>query len=123
MANFGRDFENSKLWVLQSGEVPLDQSYSLTYGDSLDGLGIGQIIGIPSATMGFMVTAGYKNSWNTQEGLRQTGDLQSQGGTVNVIVKDNKTFRSTSNDITAYAMAVLGVETDLSELKLSLIHI
>ena len=123
LANFGRDFENSRLWVIQSGEVPLDQSYSLTYGDSLDGLGIGRIIGIPSATMGFMVTGGYKNSWDTQEGLRQTGDLQSQGGTVNVIVKNNKTFRSTSNDITAYAMAVLGVETDLSELKYTGLYI
>ena len=123
LANFGRDFENSRLWVIQSGEVPLDQSYSLTYGDSLDGLGIGRIIGIPSATMGFMVTGGYKNSWDTQEGLRQTGDLQSQGGTVNVVVQNNKTFRSTTNDITAYAMAVLGVETDLSELKYTGLYI
>ncbi|MFL2753464.1 MAG: TonB-dependent receptor plug domain-containing protein [Gammaproteobacteria bacterium] len=124
LANFGRDFENSKLWVLQSGEVPLDQSYSLTYGDSFDGLGIDQIIGIPSATMGFMVTGGYKNSWDTQEGIRQTGDLQNQGdGTVNVVVQNDKTFRSTTNDITAYAMAVLGVETDLSELKYTGLYI
>ncbi len=128
LANFGRNFENSRLWVIQSGEVPLDQSYSLTYGDSFDGSGgifggIGQTIGIPSATMGFMVTGGYKNSWDTQEGLRQTGDLQSQGGTVNVVVQNNKTFRSTTNDITAYAMAVLGVETDLSELKYTGLYI
>ena len=123
LANFGRDFENSKLWVIQSGDVPLDQSYSLTYGDSLDGLGIDQIIDIPSATMGFMVTGGYKNSWDTQEGIRQTGDLQNVGGTVNVIVQNDKTFRSTTNDITAYAMAVLGVETDLSELKYTGLYI
>ncbi len=123
LANFGREFENSKLWVIQSGEVPLDESYSLTYGDSLDGLGIDQIINIPSATMGFMVTGGYKNSWDTQEGIRQTGDLQSQGGTVNVVVQNDKTFRSTTNDITAYAMAVLGVETDLSELKYTGLYI
>ena len=123
LANFGRDFENSKLWVIQSGDVPLDQSYSLTYGDSLDGLGIDQIINIPSATMGFMVTGGYKNSWDTQEGIRQTGDLQNVGGTVNVIVQNDKTFRSTTNDITAYAMAVLGVETDLSELKYTGLYI
>ncbi len=123
LANFGREFENSKLWVIQSGEVPLDESYSLTYGDSLDGLGIDQIINIPSATMGFMVTGGYKNSWDTQEGIRQTGDLQSQGGIVNVVVQNNKTFRSTTNDITAYAMAVLGVETDLSELKYTGLYI
>ncbi len=123
LANFGREFENSKLWVIQSGDVPLDESYSLTYGDSLDGLGIDQIINIPSATMGFMVTGGYKNSWDTQEGIRQTGDLQSQGGIVNVVVQNNKTFRSTTNDITAYAMAVLGVETDLSELKYTGLYI
>jgi TonB-dependent receptor len=123
LANFGREFENSKLWVIQSGEVPLDESYSLTYGDSLDGLGIDQIINIPSATMGFMFTGGYKNSWDTQEGIRQTGDLQSSGGAVNVIVQNDKTFRSTTNDITAYAMAVLGVETDLSELKYTGLYI
>ena len=123
LANFGREFENSRLWVIQSGDVPLDQSYSLTYGDSLDGLGIDQIINIPSATMGFMVTGGYKNSWDTQEGIRQTGDLQNVGGTVNVIVQNDKTFRSTTNDITAYAMAVLGVETDLSELKYTGLYI
>ena len=123
LANFGREFENSKLWVIQSGEVPLDESYSLTYGDSLDGLKIDQIINIPSATMGFMVTGGYKNSWDTQEGIRQTGDLQNVGGTVNVIVQNDKTFRSTTNDITAYAMAVLGVETDLSELKYTGLYI
>ena len=124
LANFGRDFENSKLWVIQSGDVPLDQSYSFTYGDNLDGLAIDQIIDIPSATMGFMVTAGYKNSWDTQEGIRQTGDLQNQGdGTVNVVVQNDKTFRSTTNDITAYAMAVLGVETDLSELKYTGLYI
>ena len=123
LANFGRDFENSKLWVIQSGDVPLDQSYSFTYGDNLDGLAIDQIIDIPSATMGFMVTAGYKNSWDTQEGIRQTGDLQNQSGIVNVVVQNDKTFRSTTNDITAYAMAVLGVETDLSELKYTGLYI
>ena len=93
LANFGRDFENSKLWVLQSGDVPLDQSYSVTYGDTLDGLGIDKLINDPSATMGFMFTSGLKSSWDTQEGIRQTGDLQSQGGIVNVVVQNNKTFR------------------------------
>ena len=124
LANFGRDFENSKLWVLQSGDVPLDQSYSLTYGDTLDGLGIDKLINDPSATMGFMFTSGLKSSWDTQEGIRQTGDLQNQGdGTVDVVVQNDKTFRSTTNDITAYAMAVLGVETDLSELKYTGLYI
>ncbi len=124
LANFGRDFENSKLWVLQSGDVPLDQSYSLTYGDSLDGLGIDKIIDDPSATMGFMFTAGLKSSWDTQEGIRQTGDLQNQGdGTVDVVVQNDKTFKSTSNDVTAYAMGVVGVETDSSEIKYTGLYI
>ena len=124
LANFGRDFENSKLWVLQSGDVPLDQSYSLTYGDSLDGLGIDEIIDDPSATMGFMFTAGLKSSWDTQEGIRQTGDLQNQGdGTVDVVVQNDKTFKSTSNDVTAYAMGVVGVETDSSEIKYTGLYI
>ena len=124
LANFGRNFENSKLWVLQSGDVPLDQSYSLTYGDSLDGLGIDEIIDDPSATMGFMFTAGLKSSWDTQEGIRQTGDLQNQGdGTVDVVVQNDKTFKSTSNDVTAYAMGVVGLETDSSEIKYTGLYI
>ena len=124
LANFGRNFENSKLWVLQSGDVPLDQSYSLTYGDTLDGLGIDKLINDPSATMGFMFTSGLKSSWDTQEGIRQTGDLQNQGdGTVDVVVQNDKTFKSTSNDVTAYAMGVVGVETDSSEIKYTGLYI
>ena len=65
-----------------------------------------------------MFTAGMRSSWDTQDGIRQTGTLQAQGdGTADVIVSNDKTFLSTSNDVTSYAMSVLGIDTDSYELK------
>ena len=117
LANAGREFENSKLWVIQEGEVPLDSSFNFTYGDELD-ISIDEILGDSSATFGVMFTAGMRSSWDTQDGIRQTGTLQAQGdGTADVIVSNDKTFLSTSNDVTSYAMSVLGIDTDSYELK------
>ncbi len=36
LANAGREFENSNLWVIQEGNVPLDSSVNLTFGNKLD---------------------------------------------------------------------------------------
>ena len=117
LSNIGREFENSKLWVIQEGEVPLDQSFNFTYGDELD-ISIDEILGDSSATFGVMFTAGMRSSWDTQDGIRQTGTLQAQDdGTANVIVSNDKTFLSTSNDVTSYAMSVIGIDTDSYELK------
>ena len=117
LANIGREFENSKLWVIQEGEVPLDSSFNFTYGNELD-ISIDEILGDSSASFGLMFTAGVRSSWDTQDGVRQTGTLQAQGdGTANVIVSNDKTFMSTSNDVTSYAMSVLGIDTDSYELK------
>ena len=109
LANAGREFENSKLWIIQEGDIPLDSSFNFTYGDELD-ISIDEILGDSSATFGVMFTAGMRSSWDTQDGIRQTGTLQAQGdGTANVIVSNDKTFLSTSNDVTSYAMSVLGI--------------
>ena len=65
-----------------------------------------------------MLTAGIRSSWDTQDGIRQTGTLQAQGdGTADVIISNDKTFMSTSNDVTSYAMSVVGIDTDSYELK------
>ena len=117
LANIGREFENSKLWVIQEGEIPLDSSFNFTYGDELD-ISLDDILGDPSATFGVMFTAGIRSSWDTQDGIRQTGTLQAQGdGTADVIISNDKTFMSTSNDVTSYAMSVVGIDTDSYELK------
>ena len=117
LANAGREFENSKLWIIQEGDVPMDNSFNFTYGDELD-IGIDEILGDDSASIGVLMTAGIRSSWETKEGVRQTGDIQSQGDGTSIVIKSNdKTFKSTSNDVTAYAMAVLGIETDYAELK------
>ena len=123
LANIGREFENSKLWVIQEGEVPLDSSFNFTYGDELD-ISLDDILGDPSATFGIMLTAGIRSSWDTQDGIRQTGTLQAQGdGTADVIISNDKTFMSTSNDVTSYAMSVVGIDTDSYELKYTGIYI
>ena len=117
LANAGREFVNSELWVIQEGEVPLDSSLNFTYGDEID-IGIDKILNNDSAVFGLMFTSGIRSSWDSQEGLRQTGTLQAQGdGTSSVIVSNNKTFRSTSNDVTTYAMSVAGIEADSYSLK------
>ena len=58
------------------------------------------------------------------EGLRQTGDLQANSdGTASVIIAENKTFVSTSNDVTTYGMGVFGVESDSAEAKWTSLYI
>ncbi len=117
LANAGREFVNSELWVIQEGDVPLDNSVSFTYGDELD-IGIDEILDNDSATIGVLLTAGIKSSWETQEGIRQTGDIQGQGDGTSIVIRANdKTFKSTSNNVTSYLMAVAGIETDTAELK------
>ena len=83
------------MWVIQDGEVPLDSSFNFTYGDELD-ISIDEILGDSSATFGVMFTAGMKSSWDTQDGIRQTGTLQAQvDDSVDIIVSNDKTFMST----------------------------
>ena len=65
LANAGREFENSKLWIIQEGDIPLDSSFNFTYGDELD-ISIDEILGDSSATFGVMFTAGMRSSWDTK---------------------------------------------------------
>ena len=117
LANAGREFENSKLWVIQEGEVPLDNSFNFTFGNELD-IGIEDFLDDNSASVGMLFTAGMKSSWDTKDGIRQTGDIQSQGDGTSIVIRSNdKTFKSTTNDVTSYMMGVFGIETDLAELK------
>ncbi len=117
LANAGREFENSKLWVIQEGEVPLDNSFNFTFGNELD-IGIEDFLEDNSASVGMLFTAGMKSSWDTKDGIRQTGDIQSQGEGTSIVIRSNdKTFKSTTNDVTSYMMGVFGIETDLAELK------
>jgi len=118
LANAGREFENSNLWVIQNGDVPLDSSVNLTFGNKLDTANISDIINVDNLSIGYIATFGSRSSWDTKDGIRQTGDIQGQGdGTSTVIISNDKTFKSTSNDVTTYGMLVLGAETDYSELK------
>ena len=118
LANAGREFENSNLWVIQEGNIPLDSSANLTFGNQIDASNFEDIFNASGLSMGYIATFGIRNSWDHKEGIRQTGDIQGQGdGTSNVIISNDKTFRSTSNDVTTYGMVVLGAETDATEIK------
>ncbi len=68
----------------------MDNSFNVTYGDQLD-----WDLGDELSSRFF--TAGVRSNWQTQEGLRQTGDLQANdNGTASVIIAEDKTFISTS---------------------------
>ena len=117
LSNIGREFENSKLWVIQKGEVPLNSSFNFTYGNELD-IAIDEVLGDSSATFGVMFTAGLRSSWKHKMVFVKLEHFRLEGdGTANVIVSNDKTFMSTSNDVTSYAMSVLGIDTDSYELK------
>ena len=119
LANMGREFENSKLLVLQEGDVPVDNSFNFTYGDEIP-----FNFGNPDLSMGLFLTTGVRSSWDTQKGKRQSGSLQANGdGTSSIVLAEDKTLYSTSNDVTTYAMGVLGFETTRSELQLTNLYI
>ena len=123
LANFGRQFENSKLWVIQEGDVPVNNSANFTYGNELD-WDLGSLIGMNDGKAGIFFTAGMKSDWQTQEGVRQTGDLQAKdGGGTDVIISENKQTRATSNDVSSYAMGVFGIEGDTTEFKYTGLYI
>ena len=51
-------------------------------------------------------------------------DLQANdNGTASVIIAEDKTFISTSNDVTTYGMGVFGVESDTAEAKWTSLYI
>mgnify|MGYP001343153766 CR=1 FL=1 len=93
------------------------ESFNFTFGNELD-IGIEDFLDDNSASAGMLFTAGMKSSWDTKDGIRQTGDIQSQGDGTSIVIRSNdKTFKSTTNDVTSYMMGVFGIETDLAELK------
>ena len=99
------------------GRSALDNSFNFTFGNELD-IGIKDLLDDNSASIGVLLTAGMKSSWDTKDGIRQTGDIQSQGDGTSVVIRSNdKTFKSTTNDVTSYMMSVFGIETDVSEIK------
>ena len=89
----------------------MDNSFNVTFGNQLDwDLGNG-------LTSGFYLLLELEPI-AIGEGLRQTGDLQANSdGTASVIIAENKTFVSTSNDVTTSGMGVFGVESDSAEAK------
>lgn len=105
LQTIGQSLVNSELWVLFEGTTPGNLGLDVTYGDRfLRG----------DASMGYLVSVGYDNSWSTKRGLKQEGLL---GAGNQLEVGDDFTFYSTQNDVSWHALLGLGAEFETAELK------
>lgn len=116
LQTIGRSLVNSELWTIFEGTTPGDIAIDVTYGDRF-------LTG--DASVGFLVSAGYDNSWTTKRGLSQTGRFgaDAQGNQV-LVVGDDFNFTSTQNDVQWHALLGLGADWEDTELKATslLIH-
>ena len=109
LQTIGRSLVNSELWVLFEGTTPGDFAIDATYGDRfLRG----------ETSIGIIVSAGYDNSWQTKQGLQQSGRFgtDAQGNQL-LVVADDLQFISTQNDVRWHGLLGAGVEWDDNEVK------
>lgn len=111
----GRSLENSKLWVIQEGTVPVDVNFNFTFGDSYD-VGDGQL--------GFIASVGYRSDWQTKDGIQQTGQFgaDAEGNTV-LEVNEDFNFTSTQNDINWHGLFGVGYDYDAHSVQLTNLYI
>lgn len=99
VARIGRDFVNAPLNLLQQTDnVNPDLGVDLSAGRSFD-LGFGQL--------GVLAVGGFDNSWQTRNGQQDTG-LINPGG--NLVVRNDRDFTSTQNDVVVNALLAFGLE-------------
>jgi outer membrane receptor protein involved in Fe transport len=103
-AKLGRALENSKLWVVQEGDTPMNGSFDFSAGERID-LDSGLSIGL-------LVSGGFDNSWTTRVGSR--GKARVSGDTLSAR-SDFDRFQ-TENVIESNAMFGVGVGNDNHEL-------
>jgi len=104
LAEIGRGLENSKLWVIQEGELPGDVGFDLSMGDRYDFDGF---------SVGLLASAGYDNGWETREGVR--GKARVAGGQLSPRTQFDR-YQST-NTIETSAMLGAGVEIGDHEVR------
>jgi outer membrane receptor protein involved in Fe transport len=104
LASIGRGLENSKLWVIQEGDIPGDVSFSFDAGDRFDFDGF---------SIGILGAVGYDNSWETRIGQR--GKARITNGQLSPRTLFDRV--QTTNTIETNAMAGVGFETGEHEVR------
>ena len=115
LQTIGRSFVNSELWAVFEGATPGDISVDATYGDRfLKG----------DASVGFVASIGYDNSWTTKRGLAQSGRFGADAnGDRVLVVADDFNFVSTQNDVQWHALLGMGADWENTELKATSLYI
>jgi outer membrane receptor protein involved in Fe transport len=104
LATIGRGLENSKLWVVQEGDIAPDVSFSLNGGDRFDFDGF---------SIGILGAVGYDNGWDTRIGQR--GKARITNGALSARTLFDR-FQTT-NTVETNAMAGLGIESGDHEVR------
>ncbi|WP_019960068.1 TonB-dependent receptor domain-containing protein [Woodsholea maritima] len=104
LAAIGRGLENSKLWIVQEGEVQPNTGFNFTAGDRFDFDGF---------SIGVLASIGYDNNWDTRKGQRATVSINNSG--LDYITKYDR--YSTENNIETNGMLNVGVEFGDHEIK------
>ncbi|MGJ3232714.1 MAG: TonB-dependent receptor domain-containing protein [Oceanicaulis sp.] len=104
LAEIGRNLENSKLWVIQEGDIPGDIGVDFSGGQRFDFDGF---------SLGLLASVGYDNSWETRVGER--GKARIASGTLSPRTQFDR-FQTT-NTIESNGMLGAGFETDAHEVR------
>ena len=104
LATIGRGLENSKLWVVQAGDIPGDVGFSLDAGDRYD---------FDRFSLGVIGSLGYDNSWETRRGQR--GKARIASGALSPRTQFDRV--QTTNTIETNAMLGVGVEAGDHEVR------
>ncbi|WP_306016096.1 TonB-dependent receptor domain-containing protein [Oceanicaulis sp. MMSF_3324] len=107
---FGRSLENSKLWVVQEGDIEPDWGVEVAGGQRFE---------FDNFSLGLLASVGFDNEWQTKDGAR--GDITasssvSSGETVTQNTEYD--FMETTNNIALNGLVGLGVEFGDHEIQL-----
>lgn len=102
LARFGRSLENSKLWVIQEGDIEPN------WGVDASG---GQRFEFDNFALGVLGSVGFDNDWQSKDGRR--GDITAGSSVVSgetITQNTDYRFMETTNDISLNALGSIGVE-------------
>ena len=104
LRRMGHSLVNAPLRLLQREEAPVNFSFGMTGGASMD---------TEIGTVGAVFVAGYDNEWKSREGVRQTGRLDAG----NLVLANDFGFQSTQNDIGLNFLGGLSLVNGDNEIK------
>ncbi len=104
LATIGRNLENSKLWVVQEGDIPGDIGFSFEAGDRFD---------FDNFSIGILGSVGYDNSWETRIGQRGKARITNDQLSARTLFDRQQT----TNTIETSGMVGVGLETGDHEVR------